>query len=83
MLAKLNEGWEIQDNILSKKFQFKGFLKTMSFVNAVAWEANRHMHHPDMKIGFNYCEINLTTHDEGNQVTDKDFKMAMAIDGLF
>ena len=86
MLAKedlLNKEWLIQDGKLVKRFQFKGFLKTMSFVNAVAWEANRHMHHPDMKVGFNYCEINLTTHDEGSSLTEKDFKLARAIESLF
>lgn len=83
-LEKLQNDWSIsQDSILFKKYNFKGFLKTMSFVNAVAWEANRVMHHPDMSIGFNYCQINLTTHDEGNTLTEKDFLLARRIESLF
>lgn len=81
-LKKLGEGWNIDNNILRKEFIFKGFLKTMSFVNAVAWEANRYMHHPDMEVSFNKCVINLTTHDEGNSLTEKDFELAKAIDNL-
>ena len=81
-LKKLGEGWSIDNNILRKEFVFKGFLKTMSFVNAVAWEANRYMHHPDMEVSFNKCVINLTTHDEGNSLTEKDFELAKAIDNL-
>ena len=52
------EGWEIvEEQKLRKTYQFKGFLKTMSFVNAVAWQANKLMHHPDMEVSFNKCEI--------------------------
>jgi 4a-hydroxytetrahydrobiopterin dehydratase len=84
-LVKEN-GWEIVktegQSKLRKVYQFKGFLKTMSFVNAVAWEANSHMHHPDMEISFNKCTINTTTHDDGNTITDKDTKLAMALDKL-
>ena len=77
------EGWEtIEGKKLRKTFQFKGFLKTMSFVNAVAWEANKQMHHPDMEVSFNKCVINITTHDAGNVLTDKDLKLAKAIDQL-
>ena len=83
-LSELAEGWSIVDNKkLQKKFEFKGFLKTISFVNAVAWEANRLMHHPDMEVTFGTCTINITTHDEGNTLTDKDFSLAKAIDHLF
>lgn len=83
-MLELNEAWEkIEDKKLRRVFEFKGFLKTMSFVNAVAWEANRIMHHPDMEVGFNKCVINITTHDAGNTLTDKDYQLAQAIDQLF
>ena len=83
-LSELAEGWEIvEGKKLYKKFEFKGFLKTMSFVNAVAWEANKQMHHPDMEVTFSTCTINITTHDEGNTLTDKDFALAKGIDQLF
>lgn len=83
MTEKLPEGWEVIDGKkLRKSFEFKGFLKTMSFVNAVAWVANKHMHHPDMEVSFNKCVINITTHDEGNILTEKDLKLAIALDEL-
>jgi 4a-hydroxytetrahydrobiopterin dehydratase len=83
-LKELADGWQVIDETkLQKTFEFKGFLKTMSFVNAVAWEANRIMHHPDMEVSFNKCVINITTHDAGNIITDKDFDLALAIDQLF
>ena len=47
---------------ISREFNFKGFMRTMSFVNAVAWVANQQGHHPDMNVGYNYCHINYSTH---------------------
>ena len=82
-LKKLSDEWKIENNSkLTRKFEFKGFLKTMSFVNAVAWEANKLMHHPDMEVTFNTCTINITTHDENNTLTEKDFALALNIDRL-
>jgi 4a-hydroxytetrahydrobiopterin dehydratase len=82
-LKKIDENWITEDNKkLRRTFEFKGFLKTMSFVNAVAWEANRIMHHPDMEVSFNKCIINITTHDEENTLTEKDFHLALNIDSL-
>lgn len=83
-MLELDSAWEkIEDTKLRRVFEFKGFLKTMSFVNAVAWEANRIMHHPDMEVSFNKCVINITTHDAGNTLTEKDYQLAEAIDQLF
>ena len=82
-LQTLSSDWEVMDGTrLRRVFQFKGFLKTMSFVNAVAWEANRVMHHPDMQISFNKCIIDITTHDAGNTLTEKDFLLAKQLDQL-
>jgi 4a-hydroxytetrahydrobiopterin dehydratase len=82
-LKKIDSEWIVENNKkLKRTFEFKGFLKTMSFVNAVAWESNRIMHHPDMEISFNKCVINITTHDEGNTLTEKDFNLALNIDSL-
>jgi len=83
-MKSLAEGWEVIDGKkLRKAFEFKGFLKTMSFVNAAAWEANRINHHPDMEVSFKCCVINITTHDEGNSLTENDFKLAKNLDKLF
>lgn len=83
MKSQLDPAWEVvEGSKLRRVFEFKGFLKTMSFVNAVAWEANRVMHHPDMEVSFNKCAINITTHDSGNTLTQKDFELAKRIDQL-
>jgi len=81
-LKKLS-GWIFipEKNCLSKEFSFKSYLKTISFVNAVAWLANKENHHPDLIVSFGKCVVELTTHDEGG-VSEKDFKLAGLIDEL-
>jgi 4a-hydroxytetrahydrobiopterin dehydratase len=92
--AKMNEierenelkklpGWKyISDKkSLQKEFAFKSYLKTISFVNAIAWLANKENHHPDMIVSFGKCIVELTTHDEGG-VSEKDFQLAKKIDEL-
>lgn len=83
-IKNLGGGWKLSPcgKKLEKIFSFKGFLKTMSFVNAMAWEANRQMHHPDFHVTFNTCHVSLTTHDKGNQITEKDFLLAESIENL-
>ena len=49
----------------------------------VAFLAEKHSHHPDWSNVWNSVEINLTTHDAGNIVTDKDRRLAEAIDRVF
>jgi len=67
---------------LSKRFEFKGFQKVMFFVNAVAWIAQQEMHHPDIKFGYNYCEIVFTTHAISG-LSENDFICVAKINGLF
>ncbi len=57
-------GWELSDDgkQISRRFEFKGFYKTVAFINAMAWVANTENHHPDFSAGYNYCEVNFTTH---------------------
>jgi 4a-hydroxytetrahydrobiopterin dehydratase len=48
----------------------------------VALIAERMGHHPTWTNTYNKVEIRLSTHDAGDVVTDKDRRMAKAIDAL-
>lgn len=77
------DGWIFnhQKNSIEKEFLFKSYLKNISFVNAVAWLANKEGHHPDLEVTFNKCIVRLTTHDEG-KLSEKDFSLAQKINNL-
>tara|TARA_B100000609_G_C17025026_1_gene335760 strand:+ start:114 stop:413 length:300 start_codon:yes stop_codon:yes gene_type:complete len=78
------EGWEAKgDEWILKRYAFKNFLKALNFANAVGFLAEKAMHHPDMKLGWGYVEINLQTHDVGGKVTDKDVELATQVEKLF
>lgn len=70
--------WEEKGGSLTKKFDFDDFAEALAFVNQVGELAEEHSHHPDIKFGWGYVEISLTSHDAGG-VTDRDHKLAEAI----
>jgi 4a-hydroxytetrahydrobiopterin dehydratase len=80
---KINElkDWEFKNNGLDKAFKFKNFTEAMAFLIQVAFIAEKQNHHPEIWNVYNKVTLRLTTHDEDG-VTDKDFKLAAAIDGL-
>jgi 4a-hydroxytetrahydrobiopterin dehydratase len=49
----------------------------------VAFAAEKQQHHPNWSNVWNTVEINLTTHDAGNVVTDKDRRLAETIEAIY
>lgn len=75
--------WKIIDNKLYRLFKFKDFLSAFKFMTDVALEAEKQKHHPDWSNKYNVVEIFLTTHDANNQITEKDYLLAQAIDLIY
>lgn len=74
--------WTEQDNKLYRKFQFKDFSEAFGFMTRVALAAEKMDHHPLWTNVWNTVEVWLSTHSAGDVVTDKDHKLAAAIDKL-
>ena len=74
--------WIEENNRLKKSFTFSDFQEAFAFMTRVAFLAETHNHHPNWSNVYNRVEIELTTHDAGNVVTEKDRKLAKAIDQL-
>ncbi len=74
--------WITEDNKLVREFKFKDFSEAFAFLTRVAIEAEKMNHHPEIYNVYNKVKISLQTHDAGNTVTDKDHKLAAAIDKL-
>lgn len=75
--------WQEQDNRLTRTFIFKNFSEAFAFMTRVAILAEQHEHHPNWSNVWNTVKIELTTHDAGNTITQKDRDLATAIDKLF
>jgi 4a-hydroxytetrahydrobiopterin dehydratase len=74
--------WKEENNRLKKTFTFKDFQEAFAFMTRVAFLAEVQNHHPNWSNVYNTVSIELTTHDAGNVVTEKDRKLAEAIDSL-
>ena len=82
MLADLPD-WELSADakMISRRFEFKGFFRTMSFINAMAWVVNNENHHPDFSAGYNYCLVGFTTHAIDG-LSENDFICAAKVNAL-
>ncbi|HCX22257.1 MAG: 4a-hydroxytetrahydrobiopterin dehydratase [Flammeovirgaceae bacterium] len=74
--------WKEEDNRLKKTFQFSNFVEAFGFMSQVAIIAEKMNHHPNWSNVYNTVSFELNTHDSGDVVTEKDHKLAAAIDEL-
>lgn len=74
--------WVEENNRLKKTFKFSNFQEAFAFMTRVAFLAEKQNHHPNWSNVYNTVEIELTTHDAGNTVTERDHKLARAIDKI-
>lgn len=81
--GQLHADWRVADDgkSLQRAFKFKDFYRTMSFVNALAHVANLEDHHPDLKLGYDYCGVTFATHAIGG-LSENDFICAAKVDLL-
>jgi 4a-hydroxytetrahydrobiopterin dehydratase len=83
LMKQLNAAWTLSADgtALYREFKFKNFYHTMSFVNAVAHVANSEDHHPDLSLGYNYCNMTFSTHAIKG-LSANDFICAAKVDAL-
>jgi 4a-hydroxytetrahydrobiopterin dehydratase len=74
--------WNEKDNKLVQTFEFEDFVQAFGFMSKVAIIAEKMGHHPNWSNVYNKVTIELTTHDSGNTITEKDRKLSAAIDKL-
>ncbi len=76
-------GWDLVESghALTRTFPFKDFYRTMAFVNALAFMANREDHHPDLSVHYDRCVVRYSTHDVGG-LSENDFICAAKADTL-
>ena len=72
--------WQERDNRLVREFRFKDFQEAFTFMTRVALVAERMNHHPAWYNAGNFVKIELSTHDMGNTITERDRQFAAAID---
>ena len=74
--------WTRVEEAIARELQFDDFAGAMAFVNRVAAVAEARNHHPDILVhDYNQVRLSVTNHSAGG-LTQADFDLAAAIDGL-
>ena len=73
--------WELNEDSISRSFEFDEYQLAIDFVNAIAEIAEEAQHHPDISINYTSVTLVLTTHSKGG-LTESDFEVAIRIDSL-
>lgn len=82
LLDELGNNWCINENgYLSKTYSFPDFIAAMTFAHRIAGLAEQEGHHPELNIGWGYCNVILWTH-KINGLTESDFILAAKIEAL-
>ena len=81
LMEGLNKGWVNSGTALVRRLEFKGFAKAVYHANLAAYLGDAEGHHPDIRFGWGYCEVEFTTHDAGG-LTENDFICAAKFDRL-
>jgi 4a-hydroxytetrahydrobiopterin dehydratase len=75
--------WERIENNGGEKLvtelKFKNFDEAWEFMQKVALLAKELNHHPNWHNSYNTVNIELTTHDLGNKISDKDILLSKKI----
>ncbi|MFK7946958.1 MAG: 4a-hydroxytetrahydrobiopterin dehydratase [Saprospiraceae bacterium] len=71
------------NNQLQVTLKFKDFTEAFAFMTEIAFHAEKQNHHPNWSNVWNTVNIELSTHDAGNIVTDKDYKLAATITEIY
>ena len=66
---------------LSKELKFEKFENSLNFINDVSKIAEDENHHPDLKFGWGYANIIISTHAI-NGLAESDFVLAAKIDQI-
>jgi 4a-hydroxytetrahydrobiopterin dehydratase len=74
--------WTETEGKLCRTFRFRDFSDAFAFMTRVALIAEKQNHHPEWSNVWNTVTIRLCTHDAGDAITEKDRKLAAAIDQL-
>lgn len=75
--------WTEKNNKLVNEFKFKDFVQAMAWMTECAFHIEKINHHPEWHNVYNTVNVELTTHDEGNTITEKDRKLAEIMDECF
>ena len=74
--------WFVKGEELCGRYKFKDFMQAFGFLTQAAIFIEKHDHHPKIENAYNKVQFSMNTHDAGNKITDRDLKLAEAIESI-
>jgi 4a-hydroxytetrahydrobiopterin dehydratase len=74
--------WVLHDGKLHKTFKFDSFAAAIGWMVSVAIYVDKIDHHPEWRNVYNKVEVELTTHDLGNAISQWDVDLARHMNKL-
>jgi len=83
LLRELGEGWRLNgEGHLEREYRVRNFSEAMALANKVADVAEQEGHHPDLRIAWGKCAVEIWTH-KIKGLTESDFYFAAKADRAF
>ena len=84
LLGTLSSDWRLEkeQTRLIRTYKFKNFKKALEFTNLIGGIAEEEKHHPEIRLGWGYCEVEIWTHTNNN-LLENDFILAAKIESSF
>jgi len=83
LFKKLGSEWSLNGTgHLYKEYTFTNFMTPMAFANKIAEIAEAEDHHPDLKISWAMCAVEIWTHIVDG-LTENDFILAAKIETAY
>ncbi len=75
-------GWKIKNGKLHKSFKFDSFAEAIGWMVSVGVYADGKDHHPDWSNSYNRVEVDLSTHDMDDAISNLDVDLAQKMNSL-
>ena len=83
LLRELDESWQLNgEGHLERAYRVGNFRQAMALANKIADVAEQEGHHPDLRIAWGTCAVEIWTH-KIKGLTESDFYFAAKADRAF
>ncbi|KAA0930276.1 MULTISPECIES: 4a-hydroxytetrahydrobiopterin dehydratase [Streptomyces] len=80
-LAEL-PGWSLDGDRISRTYRLGSHFAAVALVVHIAQVQEELDHHSDLTLGYDSVVLAVHTHSVGGAVTEKDFELAVRVEGL-
>jgi len=77
------QNWKEENNALIREYKFTDFKAAMNWMQTCIEPIEELNHHAEWENVYNKVTVRLTTHDQGNTITEKDRKLAEALETVY